>query len=142
MGGPRIDEIRDNCFRLAGRINSTWGGNLCDMVRSTHYLRIIQEEGLVENAGRVGDHLLDGLHRVARDAGCISEVRGRGLMAAFTLPSMELRDKLWRELFEAGVLVLRSGEQSLRLRPVLDVTTDVIDEALRIMRVACKRVSA
>src|SRR5690625_7756624 len=52
MAGPRIDEVKDNCFRLSSRINSTWGGNLADMVRSTHYLEIIEEENLLENADK------------------------------------------------------------------------------------------
>ena len=42
MAGPRIDEVKDNAFRLPSRLNSTWGGNFTDMVRSTHYLRIIE----------------------------------------------------------------------------------------------------
>ena len=54
MAGPRLDEVKDNGFRLPSRINSTWGGNFTDMVRSTHYLRIIEEENLVENAAKVG----------------------------------------------------------------------------------------
>src|SRR6059058_5844800 len=54
MAGPRLDEVAENCFRLPGRINSTWGGNLTDMVRSTHYLRIIEQERLVENARVIG----------------------------------------------------------------------------------------
>jgi L-lysine 6-transaminase len=58
MAGPRLDEVRDNVFRLPSRINSTWGGNFTDYVRSTHYLRIIREENLVENARVQGDYLL------------------------------------------------------------------------------------
>src|SRR5260221_1898212 len=50
MAGPRLDEVPDNCFRLPSRINSTWRGNLVDMVRSTHYLQIIEPEQLVTNA--------------------------------------------------------------------------------------------
>ncbi|MGC3958545.1 MAG: aminotransferase class III-fold pyridoxal phosphate-dependent enzyme [Verrucomicrobiota bacterium] len=40
MAGARLDEVKDNCFRLPSRISSTWGGNFTDYVRSTHYLRI------------------------------------------------------------------------------------------------------
>src|SRR5712672_3198803 len=58
MAGPRIDEVKDNAFRLPSRLNSTWGGNFTDMVRSTHYLRIIEKENLVENAGKVGAYFL------------------------------------------------------------------------------------
>src|ERR1700704_5881309 len=55
MAGPRLDEVKDNCFRLPSRISSTWGGNFTDYVRSTHYLRIIEAEKLVENARAKGE---------------------------------------------------------------------------------------
>ncbi len=139
MAGPRLDEVKENCFRTPGRINSTWGGNLCDMVRSTHYLRIYEKQRLAENAATMGRRLLEGLRRISDETGTFTEVRGRGLMMAFTLPSKDSRDKAWRRLYESGVLVLRSGEQSLRLRPVLDITADVVDEALKLIRDACKR---
>ncbi|HEX8280560.1 MAG TPA: aminotransferase class III-fold pyridoxal phosphate-dependent enzyme, partial [Chthoniobacterales bacterium] len=46
IAGPRLDEVKDNCFRLPSRLNSTWGGNFTDMVRSKHYLQIVEEENL------------------------------------------------------------------------------------------------
>ena len=46
--GTRIDEVEDNVFNISSRLNSTWGGNLADMVRLTLYLEIIENEGLVE----------------------------------------------------------------------------------------------
>src|ERR1700694_5567070 len=58
MAGPRLDEVKDNAFRLPSRLNSTWGGNLTDMVRSTHCMHIIEEEFLVENAAKVGAYFL------------------------------------------------------------------------------------
>src|SRR5436189_3473297 len=61
MAGPRLDEVKDNAFRLPSRLNSTWGGNLTDMVRSTHFLRVIEEENLVANAGKVGEYFLKSL---------------------------------------------------------------------------------
>src|SRR5690349_21936179 len=74
MAGPRLDEVPDNCFRLPGRINSTWGGNLVDMVRATHYLRIIEAEDLVGNAAAVGAQLLNGLHELANTEPLITAV--------------------------------------------------------------------
>ena len=65
MAGPRLDEVRDNCFRLPGRINSTWGGNLTDMVRSTHCLRVIEEEKLIDNAATMGRVFLSRLQQLA-----------------------------------------------------------------------------
>src|SRR5438105_15185295 len=64
MAGPRIDEVTDNAFRLPSRLNSTWGGNFTDMVRSTHYLRIIEQERLVENAEKVCAYFLEQLRNL------------------------------------------------------------------------------
>jgi len=141
MAGPRLDEVKDNCFRLPSRISSTWGGNFTDYVRSTHFLRIIEEEKLVENAREKGKYFLDELQALAKKYPVISGVRGRGLLIAFDLPSTPLRDAFWKGAYELGLLVVRCGERSIRLRPVLDVKRDVIDEALGIMGQECRRLS-
>jgi L-lysine 6-transaminase len=139
MAGPRLDEVKDNCFRLPSRINSTWGGNFTDYVRSTHYLRIIEQERLVENARVKGDCFLTELHALAHKYPAVSAVRGRGLMLAFDLPNTALRDAFWKGTYELGLLVVRCGERSIRLRPVLDVKDDIIEEAFRIMDQECRR---
>ena len=137
MAGPRLDEVMDNCFRLPGRINSTWGGNFTDYVRSTHYLRIIEEEKLVANARQRGEEFLDGLGRLSRNYPALTAPRGRGLMLAFNLPDTAQRDAFWKGCYELGLLVIRCGARSIRLRPVLDVKDDIIQEALRIMGEQC-----
>ena len=139
MAGPRLDEVKDNCFRLPGRISSTWGGNFTDYVRSTHYLRIIEEERLVENARVQGERLLAELDGLARKYPAVSAVRGRGLMLAFDLPDTATRDAFWKGAYELGLLVVRCGERSIRLRPVLDITEETIQAALRIMDQQCRR---
>jgi L-lysine 6-transaminase len=139
MAGPRLDEVKDNCFRLPSRINSTWGGNFTDYVRSTHYLRIIEEEKLIENARVKGEYFLTGLQALARKYPAVSAVRGRGLMLAFDLPNTASRDAFWKGAYELGLLIVRCGERSIRLRPVLDVKDDIIEEALRIMDQVCRR---
>jgi L-lysine 6-transaminase len=138
MAGPRLDEVPENVFRLPSRINSTWGGNYCDFVRSTHFLRIIEEENLVANARRAGAILLHELRQLAQKHPVLSAVRGRGLLLAFDLPTRELRDQFWTRAYEAGLLVLRCGERSIRLRPVLDIKDDVIAEALQLLELACR----
>jgi len=140
MAGPRLDEVKDNAFRLPGRLNSTWGGNLTDMVRSTHFLRIIEQENLFENAAKVGAYFLERLLELQDECPSISAVRGRGLFIAFDLPDGKTRDDLWRELFDAGLLVLKSGEHSIRFRPALDITKQVVAEAMDLLRQHCLRV--
>jgi L-lysine 6-transaminase len=139
MAGPRIDEMKDNAFRLAGRLNSTWGGNFTDMVRSTHFMRIIEEEHLVENAGKVGAYFLDQLRALQSEFDFIKAVRGRGMFLAFDLLDAKTREEMWKGLFDLGVLTLRSGEQSIRFRPALDMTAAVVDEAMDLIRKQCQR---
>jgi L-lysine 6-transaminase len=139
MAGPRIDEVQDNAFRLPSRLNSTWGGNFTDMVRSTHYLRIIEQERLVENAAKTGAYFLDQLRDLQNEEPLISAARGRGVFLAFDLPDAKTREEFWHGFFELGVLTLRSGENSIRFRPALDITADVIDEAIELMRKYCRK---
>ena len=139
MAGPRLAEVKDNAFHLPSRLNSTWGGNLTDMVRSTHYMRIMEKESLVENAGKVGTYFLDQLRDLQRYEPMISAVRGRGLFLAFDLPDKDTRERFWKGLFDLGVLTLRSGERSIRFRPALDITAEVIDEAMGVIRQYCRK---
>src|SRR6202162_2525829 len=139
MAGPRLDEVKDNAIRLPSRLNSTWGGNLTDMVRSTHFMRIIEEEFLVENAAKVGGHFLEQLREVQQYEPMISAVRGRGLFIAFDLPDGKTREKFWKGLYDLGVLTLRSGERSIRFRPALDITAEVVDEAIGLIRQYCRK---
>jgi L-lysine 6-transaminase len=139
MAGPRLDEVPDNAFRLPSRLNSTWGGNYTDMVRSTHFLRIIEKENLVENARLVGEHFLKALQQLQSEQPVITAVRGRGLFIAFDLPNGKMRDEFWKGLFDRGLLVLKSGDHSIRFRPALDITTRVVDEAIDLLRAQCQK---
>ncbi len=140
LAGKRLDEVQDHVFRKAGRINSTWGGNLTDMYRATWYLRIIEEERLLDNARAQGEHLRTRLHELERKHAVVTCVRGAGLMCAFDLPSTEKRDLMIDRAKEAGLLVLKCGERSVRLRPYLNVSASEIDEAVEIMNKAMKKI--
>jgi L-lysine 6-transaminase len=130
--GPKVDEVPTNVFRVPSRINSTWGGNLADMVRAAQILTIIEEDHIVEHAARVGSYLqqrLEELQGLYPDL--ISNVRGRGLMVAFDLPTKELRDKLVQDaLDKENLLLLKAGERSIRSRSALTITEAEIDEGI------------
>lgn len=130
VAGDRIDEVEDNVFREASRINSTWGGNIVDMVRSTMQMEIIQEESLVENAAHVGSYFLDRLKELHGKA---TNIRGRGLMLAFDLESKERRDKFVTDLEKEGMLALACGAKSVRLRPHLTFSKSDVDEAMKFL---------
>ena len=131
FAGPRIDEVEQNVFREASRINSTWGGNLTDMVRATRYLEIIKEDNLVKHAAEMGDYIITELRQFQ---GPISNIRGKGLMIAFDLEDSEKRDAFKDALFEKGLIALPCGRKSIRFRPFLDVTKTDIDKAISIIK--------
>ena len=126
---------RDNVFAVSSRINSTWGGNLVDMVRSRRILEIIESDGLMVRAAKAGRYLLDRLEELAAEfPGLVLDVRGRGLMCAFSLPSGAERDELIRRLWDRRVIMLASGPDSVRFRPALTVSRDEIDDAVAAVR--------
>jgi L-lysine 6-transaminase len=131
LAGARLDEVPENVFRVPSRINSTWGAHIVDMLRATRMLEVIERDRLVDNADRMGRHLLEGLGRLAaRRGGMVSHPRGRGLMCAFDLPSTEMRDRTVRGCLENGMIVLPCGTVSIRFRPALTIAEAEIDEAL------------
>lgn len=109
-----------------GVLDSTWGGNLADMVRFVQEIAIVEREGLVERAATTGAALaamLDGLARAS--AGRLRNRRGMGLYQGFDLPHAAARNALVHTaLQQEGLLLLGAGEKSVRLRPNLSVTAD------------------
>jgi L-lysine 6-transaminase len=134
MSTIRIDEVPDNVFKVSSRINSTWGGNLVDMVRCARYLQIIAEDGLVENAATVGARFKEGLESLAGDFPLITNVRGRGLFLAMDLPDGDVREQLRMGCWTRGLAALSSGPRSLRFRPPLVFSQANADQALGVLR--------
>ena len=125
MAGRRVDEVAKNVFAESGRINSTWGGGLVDMVRSRRILEIIEADGLFDHVAKVGEVFQSQLRDLGeRHSALVSNVRGRGLMCAFDLPSESLRDAVAKGLKDERVVTLTCGERSIRFRPTLSVTED------------------
>ena len=134
LAGNRIDEVDKNVFKESSRINSTFGGNLTDMVRFKIILDIIKQENLVLNAEKQGLYLQSKLDDLSKEfPGYISNARGLGLFAAFDLPSGTERDEVWNRLMENNLLILVSGDQSIRFRPHLNVKSADIDIAIDII---------
>jgi len=126
----RIDEI-DSVFKVSSRINSTWGGNLVDMVRCQKYIEIIETEDLLANTEAMGRRFLDGLKKLAQRAPhLISNVRGLGSFVAFDLPDKPTRERFLASMLDHDFLGLRSGPQAIRFRPPLNLTTAEVDDGL------------
>ncbi|HOI29955.1 MAG TPA: L-lysine 6-transaminase [Melioribacteraceae bacterium] len=135
MVSDRIDEVKENVFRTSSRINSTWGGNLVDMVRSRKNLEIIEEENLVENSRITGNYLLQNLSELELEfPDLVSQARGLGLLCSFDLPSPEIRKTFLNELYKNKMIMLGCGKSSIRFRPPLTVTKEDIDKGISIIR--------
>ncbi|TKC56576.1 L-lysine 6-transaminase [Pedobacter hiemivivus] len=131
--GNKVDQVENNVFKVSSRINSTWGGNLVDMVRSSQILDIVAEDNLCENARVVGDYLKAGLQELAAKYSIISNVRGKGLLCAFDFADKATRDAFIQKGMQHNVMFLGCGSQTIRFRPALCIEKKHIDEGLAVM---------
>lgn len=108
-----------------GQLGTTFGGNHLACAAAIAVLDVMKEEGLVENAAKVGAYLLEEL----KGFPAIKEVRGRGLMIGleFAEPIKELRSRL---LFEQKVFTGVSGTNVIRLLPPLCLSMSEADDFL------------
>ncbi|MHB1986726.1 MAG: L-lysine 6-transaminase [Acidimicrobiales bacterium] len=129
MAGGRVDEVADNVFHVPSRINSTWGGNLLDMVRSTRLLELTEQGDAIGNARDMGARLLGRVEElVSSHPLTVANPRGRGLLVAFDVTSFDNRPAILQSLREEEhVIALACGESSIRFRPALSVSEDEID---------------
>ena len=134
LSSNRINEIENNVFKESSRINSTFGGNLTDMYRFKLILEVIKNEKLLLNASTLGAYLLNQIDNLSKEfPGYITNPRGRGLFCAFDLPSTIERDKLIANLMGKGLLILGSGDSSIRFRPHLNVVKEDIDLSIKLI---------
>jgi L-lysine 6-transaminase len=133
LAGNKIDEIENNVFNISSRINSTWGGSLVDMVRSSKIMEIIEEDNLCNNAAQNGEYLQNELINISDRHPVITNVRGKGLLTAFDLPDKDTRDKFIKLGLVQNVMFLGCGNNSIRFRPALIIDKKHIDDGLTIL---------
>lgn len=140
LASDRIDDIETNCFHVSSRINSTWGGNLVDMVRFERILEVIEEERLVDHAAKTGEYLKQQITAWSDEFDEISNPRGKGLFCAIDLPDTETRDALRKECLENHLMILGCGAKTIRFRPPLTVQKEQLDEGMAILKKSLKAV--
>ena len=134
LAGKKIYDLEKNVFKESSRINSTFGGNLVDMYRFKLILEIIKDEKLLINAKQIGEYLLNHINNLTNDfPGYVTNPRGTGLFCAFDMTSAIERDKLIELLMNENLLILGSGDNSIRFRPHLNVNKKEIDRAIEII---------
>jgi L-lysine 6-transaminase len=138
----RVDEVTENVFNRSSRINSTWGGNLVDMIRCTQFIKIIERDNIAQQVTTIGNHVVAGLRSIASDTGAFTSVRGKGSLIAFTLATPEHRTAMLDAFMDAGVIALPCGTRSVRFRLPLVMTTQDADELLHRTQTAITAMTA
>jgi len=135
----RLNEVEGHVFEESSRLNSTWGGNLVDMVRFTIYLEIIERENLLDQVKENGAYLKLGLESLQKNyPETVFNVRNRGLFGAFDLKSGEERDKSIELIAKEGAIMLGCGTKSIRFRPHLNISKSEIDQGIDMINRALK----
>ena len=126
VAGPKAAKIF-----APGNHGSTFGGNPLAMRAGVETIRIMEEEGLLANAVKVGDHLKAALQRELGSLTGLKEIRGRGLMLGveLTIPCSELVGRA----AEKGLLISVTADSVIRMVPSLVMTTAEADEVVSIL---------
>lgn len=141
----KLSRIKENVFgneeESKSRLNSTWGGNIVDMIRSGEYLKIIKKENLLENAKNMGEYLLKSIQNLCQENNqLLGNPRGKGLLVGFDVIDEKHTHRELCTLFKhEHLLCLNCGKKTVRLRPHLDITKDEIDDGLQRMRKALSK---
>ncbi|MGH2581928.1 MAG: aspartate aminotransferase family protein [Anaerolineales bacterium] len=132
-----------------GSHGGTFGGNVISAAAAVATIRVMREEGMIENAGIRGDQLKRGLSHLRDEFELFADLRGLGLMIGCEFrntdgtPASELTKKIQKTCIENGLLLLTCGpwDSTLRMIPPLNVQEAEIDEALQIFSAALDSVS-
>jgi predicted acetylornithine/succinylornithine family transaminase len=127
---PRVS----NLFQ-PGHHATTFGGTPLACAAGLAVVEAIEDEGMVENAARMGVALKEGLEALAEEYEWVASVRGWGLMLGMVLdrPAKRLQELMQEE----GLIVLATAQTVIRLLPPLNIGEAVVEEALEKMEQAC-----
>lgn len=126
VAGPKAARI----FQ-PGNHGTTFGGNPLAMRAGVETLRIMEEDGLLENASRVGKYLRDALQRELAAVAGFKEIRGNGLMIGIDLDRP--CGPLMGQALHAGLLLSVTADSVIRLLPALTMTTTEADEVVSVL---------
>lgn len=129
----KFDRVEKHVFKESSRINSTFGGDFTDMMRFKLILEVIEQEKLIEQIPKKGEHFIQKLEALASKHEQISNIRGKGLFIAFDFPNEQERDKFIKNAFAQRLILLGCGERTIRFRPHLNIQMNEINEAFTIM---------
>ena len=112
-----------------GEHSSTFGGNPLSCAAGIATLQALTQDGLIENAEKMGKLFREGLEKLKEKHSIIREIRGKGLMIGVEL-KFEVKDILMN-LMKEGILMLYSGRNILRILPPLVISKEDITKVLQ-----------
>jgi 4-aminobutyrate aminotransferase len=133
-----------------GQQGSTFGGNPLACAAGLATIDVIEREGLLQHALDVGDYAMDVLNEMKERHPTIGDVRGKGLMIGveFVLDKAKKTvahnhaESIVAKAFEMGALFLSCGKSSIRMSPALNISRQLMDEALAIFEDAITEAEA
>jgi len=126
VAGPKAANI----FQ-PGNHGTTFGGNPLAMRAGVETIRIMEEDGLLDHAARMGEHLRNALTTALKDVQGVKEIRGQGLMLGIELDRP--CGAIMTQALEAGLLLSVTADSVIRLVPPLIITTAEADEIVSIL---------
>lgn len=126
----------------AGAHGSTYGGSPVPCAAALATFDVIEEEGLMANASRVGEIFLSGMRGIAQRHPMVTEVRGRALWIGVSLTDHDRAAAVEQACFRRGLLALGCGDDAIRISPPLVFREDQVEAALEIFEEAIAEVEA
>jgi len=118
-----------------GEHGSTFGGNPLACAVSRTALKVLQEEGMIENAAEMGAYFVDGLRSMADNR--VADIRGRGLLIGMEfIPEAGGARQYCEKLMGAGILCKETHDNIIRFAPPLVISRDDVDWALETIKKA------
>ncbi len=135
---------------IPGSHASTFGGNPVAVAAALATMDVIEDEHLIENAEKVGGHMMKRMAEWPKTLKVVGDVRGRGLMIGVEIVKDKLtkeyaaaeRDRIVERAFEQGILFLGCGPSTIRLCPPLVVTKEEADVAIDVLEDCIRSVGA
>ena len=133
---------------VGGSHASTFGGNPLSCVAANAVIDVIREERLLENATLQGAYIMKQLEELKQQSEIVGDVRGKGLMIGMEIvesketrkPAPKKAAEIMKRSWKRGVAVITCGSSTIRIAPPLNISKELVDSALEILRDVVKEV--
>jgi predicted acetylornithine/succinylornithine family transaminase len=137
-GGPALGAVvakpEVSAKLVPGTHASTFGGNPLACAAGIATFRAIEEDGLLENAARMGEYAQERLNALRGKFPFIKEVRGRGMMIGVELDKPGA--PIVQRCLENGLLINCTHDTVLRMLPSMAISKEILDQGLEILEKA------